>query len=58
MADMQEIVKVAVDAYRGATKKYSVGQSMELLQKALKMSLKGALQKALKRDQKRAGSSL
>ena len=35
MADMQEIVKVAVDAYRGATKKYSVGQSMELLQKAL-----------------------
>lgn len=35
MADMKDIVKVAVDAYRGNVEKYSVGQSMELLRKAL-----------------------
>jgi len=35
MADMKDIVKVAVDAYRGNVEQYSVGQSMELLQKAL-----------------------
>lgn len=35
MADMNNIVKVAVDAYRGNVEKYSVGQSMELLHKAL-----------------------
>lgn len=33
--DMNNIVKVAVDAYRGNVQQYSVGQSMELLQKAL-----------------------
>jgi hypothetical protein len=35
MADMTNIVKVAVDAYHGNVEQYSVGQSMELLQKAL-----------------------
>lgn len=35
MADMKDIVKVAVDAYHGNVEQYSVGQSMELLQKAL-----------------------
>ena len=35
MADMKDIVKVAIDAYRGNVEKYSTGQSMELLQKAL-----------------------
>lgn len=35
MADMKDIVKVAVDAYHGNVEKYSVGQSQELLQKAL-----------------------
>ena len=35
MANMNDIVKVATDAYRGNVEKYSVGQSMELLQKAL-----------------------
>ena len=35
MADMTNIVKVAVDAYRGNVEKYSVGQSMEVLHKAL-----------------------
>lgn len=35
MADFNEIVKVAVDAYHGNVTKYSVDQSMDLLQKAL-----------------------
>ena len=35
MAEMNDIVKVAVDAYRGNVTKYSVGDSMELLHKAL-----------------------
>jgi hypothetical protein len=35
MVDMNDIVKIAVDAHRGNVEKYSVGQSMELLQKAL-----------------------
>jgi hypothetical protein len=35
MADMTNIVKVAVDAYRGNVEQYSAGQSMELLNKAL-----------------------
>lgn len=35
MANMNDIVKVATDAYRGNVEKYSVGQSMELLRKAL-----------------------
>lgn len=35
MAEMKDIVKVAVDAYRGNVEQYSVGQSMELLRKAL-----------------------
>lgn len=35
MADMTNIAKVAVDAYRGTPEKYTVGQSMELLHKAL-----------------------
>ena len=35
MAEMKDIVKIAVDAYHGNVEQYSVGQSMELLQKAL-----------------------
>lgn len=35
MADMKEIVKIAIDGYRGCVKKYSVGESQELLHKAL-----------------------
>ena len=35
MADMNDIVKLAVDAHRGSVEKYSVGQSMELLRQAL-----------------------
>lgn len=35
MADINAIVQVAVDAYHGNVKKYSQGESMELLQKAL-----------------------
>lgn len=35
MANMEDIVKIAVDAYHGNVEQYSVGQSMELLQKAL-----------------------
>ena len=35
MADMKDIVKVAVDAYHGNVEQYSIGQSMELLHKAL-----------------------
>jgi hypothetical protein len=35
MADMNSIVKVAIDAYRGNVEQYSVGQSMELMHKAL-----------------------
>lgn len=35
MDEMNNIVKVAVDAYHGNVEKYSVGQSMELLHQAL-----------------------
>lgn len=35
MADMNEIVRVAVDAYHGTTTKYSVGESMDTLRQAL-----------------------
>jgi len=35
MAEMNDIVQVAVDAYHGNVTKYSVGDSMELLKKAL-----------------------
>ena len=35
MADMNDIIQVAVDAYHGNTVKYSTQDSMELLQKAL-----------------------
>lgn len=35
MAEIKDIVKVAVDAYHGNVEQYSVGQSMELLRKAL-----------------------
>lgn len=35
MSDMNDIVKVAVDAYHGNVQKYSVGQSMDLLHQAL-----------------------
>lgn len=35
MAEMNDIVQVAVDAYHGNVTKYSVNDSMELLQKAL-----------------------
>lgn len=35
MNEISDIVKVAVDAYRGSVEKYSVGQSQDLLRKAL-----------------------
>lgn len=35
MADFNDIVKLAVDAYRGTTAKYSVNESMEVLRQAL-----------------------
>ena len=35
MAEIKDIVKVAVDAYHGNVEQYSIGQSMELMQKAL-----------------------
>ena len=35
MAEMKDIVKVAIDGYKGHVEKYSVGQSQELLYKAL-----------------------
>lgn len=35
MADMKEIVKLAIDAYKGSVEKYSVGQSQEVLRQAL-----------------------
>ena len=35
MADMNDVVKVAIDAYRGRVEKFSVGQSQELLWQAL-----------------------
>lgn len=35
MADMKEIVRVAVDAYHGVTTKYSVSESMDTLRQAL-----------------------
>lgn len=35
MADMNDIVRLAVDAYHGNVEKYSVGQSMETLRAAL-----------------------
>lgn len=35
MADMKEIVKLAIDAYKGNVEKYSVGQSQEVLRQAL-----------------------
>jgi len=35
MAEMKDIIKVAIDAYHGNVEQYSVGQSMELLNKAL-----------------------
>ena len=35
MSEIKEIVKVAVDAYKGNVEKYSVGQSQDLLRKAL-----------------------
>lgn len=35
MADYNDIVRLAVDAYHGAPTKYSVGESMEVLRKAL-----------------------
>lgn len=34
MADMKDIIQVAVDAYHGNVTKYSVGQSMDLLREA------------------------
>ena len=35
MADMKEMVKLAIDAYKGHVEKYSVGQSQEALRQAL-----------------------
>lgn len=34
MAEMNEIVRLAVDAYHGSTAKYSVDESLESLRKA------------------------
>ena len=42
MAEMKDIVKVAVDAYHGNVEQYSVGQSMELQHKALNDSNGGS----------------
>ena len=35
MTDMNEIVKLAVDAYKGTVEKYSAKQSQEVLHQAL-----------------------
>ena len=35
MAEMNDIVKLAVDAYRGNVEKYSTNQSMDTLRQAL-----------------------
>ena len=35
MAEINEIIKLAVDAYRGSVEKYSVGQSQKVLREAL-----------------------
>ena len=35
MAEIKDIVKLAVDGYKGKVEKYSVGQSQELLRQAL-----------------------
>lgn len=35
MAEMKEIIKLAVDAYKGNVEKYSVGQSQDVLRQAL-----------------------
>ena len=35
MAEMKDIVKLAVDAYKGSVEQYSVGQSQEVLRQAL-----------------------
>lgn len=35
MADMNEVVRMAVDAYYGRTQKYSVHESMDTLRQAL-----------------------
>ncbi len=35
MAEMHDIVKLAVDAYHGTVEKYSVNQSMDTLRQAL-----------------------
>lgn len=35
MAEMKEIVKLAIDAYKGNVEQYSVGQSQDVLRKAL-----------------------
>lgn len=48
MAEMKDIVKVAVDAYHGNVEQYSVGQSMELLHKALIDAMAAALPLTIK----------
>lgn len=35
MADFNDVVRLAVDAYHGAPTKYSVGESMDVLRQAL-----------------------
>lgn len=35
MAEMKDIVKLAVDSYKGRVEKYTVGQSQEALRQAL-----------------------
>lgn len=35
MAEMNEIVKLAIDAYKGTVEKYSVKQSQDVLRQAL-----------------------
>lgn len=35
MAEMKDVIKLAVDSYKGKTEKYSVEQSQEVLRQAL-----------------------
>ena len=57
MADMNEIVRLAVDAYHGVTTKYSVNESMDTLRQALVAANNGSTKMDYKaiRDGKCAG---
>ena len=39
MADMNEIVRLAVDAYHGTTTKYSKSESMDTLRQAIQLTI-------------------